>query len=972
MTFTFLTIAIPFQSARLAAVDCKLRAERKNIKRNSGVWKELYKGGVHFLSITTIPGDTRHSAFLVIESTHDGGKADAIRCLVECMPNTLKVVFKTAGIKESSDNFSSLLKKRSIDTGLGLLSTPGLNHCGAPGMTVDRIREEHDLAEAVRGMVAKPKKHVSALKILIDIRQQVENNCNLQNTLEPDDVSFLAPKYTDSSFLLAKLVLSGLWTFTWPYLIGALLASVLVTIRTSYSGDLLLGFCLGILTLVSMSLALMAILSLLYYRLRAKEKSDEPDDTLPDYSVLSEVKAIEDDGDVNHLAAISAMKPGRLRNLTLRLAFWVVNRLARWKFKPGYLGSLGTILSARWVLLPGTDKLLFFSNYGGSWESYLEDFITKAATGLTGVWSNTYGYPRTANLFFKGAVDGDRFKRWARRQQRPSYFWYCAYPNTTPHLIRQNAAIRYGLISASTENEAADWLSLFGSRVRKPASIESHEVQSLLFGGMRKLQDATCYLLRLPGDSQKSRAWLGKVAPNISFGDRPPDDSAQIIAFTHNGLERFGNEEVLAEFPAAFRQGMSASWRAKNVLKDTGEDAPEKWVWGNGRKNQVDAALIVYAAAECESCVVDKVSAEPLRELKKHGGRVVAKIKTKRLPSEGPIREAFGFVDGVSQPIIRGTPRWMRDKDPLHVVEPGEFILGYPDNRGYMPSTPTVPSSADPRNFLPEHCSIAVEHDWPDFSKTGANTRRDIGKNGSFLVIRQMEQKVEYFKKCFDQLAKCFKDHPGRPPHLTEQQFVVWLKSKAVGRWPDGTSLVRYPHQPGTGWSEYGNGRKDQSEEVTPDNSFLLGTEDPEGLSCPFGAHIRRTNPRESFLPGSSEQLTIVNRHRILRVGRPYDMETEKNDDADQGLLFMCLNGDLERQFEFIQQTWVNSQFFHGLAGEVDAIVGRGKQGGQLTIPTAPGPVVISGFKDFVTVRGGAYFFLPSRSAIKYLYTGDG
>ena len=101
-------------------------------------------------------------------------------------------------------------------------------------------------------------------------------------------------------------------------------------------------------------------------------------------------------------------------------------------------------------------------------------------------------------------------------------------------------------------------------------------------------------------------------------------------------------------------------------------------------------------------------------------------------------------------------------------------------------------------------------------------------------------------------------------------------------------------------------------------------------------------------------------------------METGKNDDADQGLLFMCLNGDLERQFEFIQQTWVNSQFFHGLAGEVDAIVGRGKQGGQLTIPTAPGPVVISGFKDFVTVRGGAYFFLPSRSAIKYLYTGDG
>ena len=967
MIFTFLTIAIPFQSVRLSAVDCKLRKERKNVRHDSDVWKKLYDRGVHFLSITTVPGDTRHSAFLVIESTHDGDKADAIRCLAGCLSNTLDAVFKTAGIKESVAN-SSLLKTRSIDTGLGLRSTPGLNHHGAPGMTVERIRKDHELAEAVRKMIAKPKKYVSALKTLMDIRQEVENDCKLQNTLEPDGESFHAPRYTDSPSLVAMLVLSGLWTFAWPYLIAALLASAVVTV--CYSGDLLLGVRLGICTFVGMILVLFAILSLLYCRLRAKEKSDEPDDSLPDYAVLSEVRSIEDDGDVNHLAAISVMKPGWLRNLTLRLAFWVINRLAKWQFKPGHFGSLGTIHSARWVLLPGTDKLLFFSNYGGSWESYLEDFITKAANGLTGVWSNTCGYPRTTNLFFKGATDSDRFKRWARRQQRPSYFWYCAHPNKTPHLIRQNAAIRCGLISASTENEAADWLSLFGSRVRRPASIESHEIQSLLFGGMRKLRDATCYLLQLPKEPQKSRAWLGKVAPYISFGDRPPADSAQIIAFTQSGLERFGNAEVLAEFPAAFRQGMSASWRAKNVLKDTGKDAPVEWVWGNG-EYQVDAALIVYASAKDDN-TVDKVSAKPLLELTKHGGEIVTRIETKRLPSEGPIREAFGFVDGVSQPIIRGTPRWMRDKDPLHVVEPGEFILGYPDNRGYMPSTPTVPSSADPRNLLPEHCDKAVKHDWPDFSRTAANTRRDIGKNGSFLVIRQMEQKVECFEKSFAQLAKCFKDHPGRPPHLTDQEFVVWLKSKAVGRWPDGTSLVRYPHRPGTGWPEDGNGPKGQSEEVIPDNSFLLGTEDPEGINCPFGAHIRRTNPRESFLPGSAEQLAIVGRHRILRVGRPYDLKNGQNGNSHEGLLFMCLNGDLERQFEFIQQTWVMSQFFHGLTGEVDAIIGGGERGGQLTIPTAQGPMIISGIKDFITVRGGAYFFLPSRSAIKYLHAVDG
>jgi len=84
----------------------------------------------------------------------------------------------------------------------------------------------------------------------------------------------------------------------------------------------------------------------------------------------------------------------------------------------------------------------------------------------------------------------------------------------------------------------------------------------------------------------------------------------------------------------------------------------------------------------------------------------------------------------------------------------------------------------------------------------------------------------------------------------------------------------------------------------------------------------------------------------------------------------MCLNADLERQFEFIQQTWVMSRQFHGLTEEVDAIIGRGQKGGQLTVPTQDGPLIISGFKDVVRVRGGAYFFLPSRRALRFLANG--
>src|SRR5436190_7773289 len=276
---------------------------------------------------------------------------------------------------------------------------------------------------------------------------------------------------------------------------------------------------------------------------------------MPERAVLSASIALENDGGQNHLFGISVMKPGWLRGLTLRLAYWVIAQLAATQFRPGFLGGIGTIHFARWILLPGTDKLLFLSNYGGSWESYLEDFITKASNGLTGVWSNTYGFPRTENLFLEGAKDGDRFKRWARRQRRPTLFWYSAYPNNTTARIRIGAAIRQGLASASTEDEAADWLSLLGSRVRSADTVQSPQVQSLMFGGMGNLADATCLILRLPDNVAKARSWLAAIAPEISFGDQRPSESARILSFTCSGLPRLGLSQArLAEFPIACQQ----------------------------------------------------------------------------------------------------------------------------------------------------------------------------------------------------------------------------------------------------------------------------------------------------------------------------------------------------------------------------------------------------------------------------------
>ncbi|MDQ4086776.1 MAG: hypothetical protein M3177_01985, partial [Pseudomonadota bacterium] len=624
--------------------------------------------------------------------------------------------------------------------------------------------------------------------------------------------------------------------------------------------------------------------------------------------------------------------------------------------------------------------LIFFSNYGGSWESYLVDFITKAHSGLTAVWSNTEGFPRASNLFLEGATDGEPFKRWARRQQRPTAFWYSAYPSLTTDRIRSNAAIRQGLAAASTEDEAKAWLANLGSRIPPPTLLDTPEIQTLLFGGLKRHPYATCLLLALPESKEDARAWLRRVNAAVTFGDQPDPLRVTQLALSASGLQRLGlRPDQLAPFPYAFRAGMANPVRS-NILSDTGDDKPDRWIWGSGAA-PVDVAMLIYTA---EEPLLEAAAREEKAALKAIGGYIVHEVRLRRLGDQAQQRgvgrrnqefEAFGFADGVSQPIIKGTRRWTKATDRLHEVEPGEFLLGYPDNRGGRPLSPTIRSEDDPNNLLSvANPGYAGAH-YPCFDVSGANSDRDLGLNGSYLVIRQLAQDVEAFDRSVAEAADQCAGHAGMPPGLNDWQRREWVAAKMVGRWRDGTSLVRYPHRPGTGWNERSH-KEPGGLGTEPDNGFLLGAEDPVGHRCPFGSHIRRTNPRESMDPGSMEQLDITNRHRILRVGRRFDGYMRDDGVAErEGLLFMCLNGDIERQFEFIQQTWAFAMQFMGVENEVDAILGRGSQEddrrerktARLTIPTPHGPIYVRDLKDVVQVRGGGYFFLPSRSALAWL-----
>jgi deferrochelatase/peroxidase EfeB len=532
-----------------------------------------------------------------------------------------------------------------------------------------------------------------------------------------------------------------------------------------------------------------------------------------------------------------------------------------------------------------------------------------------------------------------------------------------------------------TEDEATSWLAAFGSAARPDSKLVSNEIQSLIFGGLGFMPYGTCLLYDLTSDVAKMRQWARCVFPHIAFNDgrRLGADAVVTFALGPRGLARLGlPADSLETFPFAFLGGMTTPARAR-ILGDLGENGTDYWQWG---QTQPDVALLVYgrseqAVAELQAKLSQYARAQGLAE-----------------PHIIPLKEVgrtepFGFADGISQPVIRGSYKALRSGDPIHIVEPGEFILGYPDNRKNFPPGPTMSALEDPANHLP------LRGPAEDFNHAVVEKPRDVGFNGSFLVIRQLEQNASGFSAYCEQEAQRLAQE-GRlsPPYVISADFIA---AKLVGRWKDGASLVRHPYEPPHAeknryetkapvarkmsmraksaslasdaaarpkTNPTGEPAIDPAAEQSADNDFLFGTEDPEALRCPYGAHVRRSNPRDSFDPGSSDQIDISNRHRIIRVGRQYVPKAGEN----PGLLFMCLNGDIERQFEFVQQTWLKSPSFHGLSCEKDPLLGDAEKGVcSYTIPTREGPVRLLPMERFVTTKGGGYFFLPGKRLIEYL-----
>jgi hypothetical protein len=194
--------------------------------------------------------------------------------------------------------------------------------------------------------------------------------------------------------------------------------------------------------------------------LRRRERTDPVVIEPPAPEHIRRLAAREDNAVQNHLANISYVKPGAFRGMTMRAILFLTNVVARVSTK-GKLSGLTSLHFAHWALIDDGRRLLFLTNYDGSWENYLDDFIDKASIGLTGIWSNTINFPRTRFLVLGGAQDERRFKTISRRNQVYSNVWYSAYDQLTVQAIDNNSAIREQLFGQLDEQRTRRWLWRF-------------------------------------------------------------------------------------------------------------------------------------------------------------------------------------------------------------------------------------------------------------------------------------------------------------------------------------------------------------------------------------------------------------------------------------------------------------------------------------------------------------------------------
>jgi len=488
-------------------------------------------------------------------------------------------------------------------------------------------------------------------------------------------------------------------------------------------------------------------------------------------------------------------------------------------------------------------------------------------------------------------------------------------------------------------------------------AVDFNDIQGIVRFGYSSLTEASFLLLKIR-DAAAARSWLAG-APVSSAGkmDSAPETALQ-LAFTAEGLQAIGvMPEVLAGFSPEFLSGMAGQESRSRRLGDTGANAPELWLWGApGRVPHLLAML--YAKPGRLQAWAESIKKYPWND----AFELLDCLTTSNLEGVEP----FGFVDGISQPALDWDRRRSPRSDQLeygNLVTLGEFLLGYPNEYGKYTERPLLDPGVTFSAMLP------IAEDVPG--------RRDLGRNGTYLVFRQLQQDVRGFWRFSDAQT-------GSNPEARQA-----LAESMVGRKMNGDPLLPLSTTPIPGVDS----------KTSAQNRFTYDS-DGNGMRCPFGAHIRRANPRNVDLPGKpSNPISWLIRtlgfcskgfrddveastrfHRLLRRGREYGDSLSPEhavadgpDSGEHGIHFICIAANISRQFEFVQNAWLMNTKFNGMTEESDPLLGnRGEVVGNpctntFSLPRENGlPDRLMNLPQFVTVCGGAYFFLPSLSALRY------
>jgi Dyp-type peroxidase family len=477
----------------------------------------------------------------------------------------------------------------------------------------------------------------------------------------------------------------------------------------------------------------------------------------------------------------------------------------------------------------------------------------------------------------------------------------------------------------------------------------------------------------------------------------------------------------------AFTEGLAARSAALNDPTQ-GPFAPESWFVG-GPKNEADVFIMIESDGQDDLLAEEERLQTSINQANVTQDAGALLIETlfvdvgANLPEPLAGHEHFGFLDGVSQPGIRGllsedktdvlTLRQNpgnRDlpkdpslpasaKNPIEPAQgipgqdllyPGEFLFGYPQQ------IKTADPIADGPNPKPGPDSLLED------PVHGGKAAPDWAKDGSFLVYRRLRQSVGAFHQFLNDVAK--DNGIKNPPNASAARLVG---SRLVGRWPSGAPVERSPDEEnvalgGTDCSNNNFEFDDETDSIPSnpkdpsacvDSTFASSPGDKNGARCPFSGHIRKAYPRDDESPSQpSLDEADTQTHRLLRRGLPYgpvavstpDVPFVKDDAIDRGLQFLCFQTSIEDQFEFVIKNWVNNPNFkekfnpapdgtpNDQGGGYDPILGQngsGDRGRTFTITVPAGgkdhAIKLSTAADWVHPTGGGYFFTPSISALQ-------